>query len=959
MSIEVHVRVRPGVANCVWSSAETVLYSTANPNTRYIYNKVHPNNSTNHTIFQGIEAIVHAAFDGKNVTVMAYGQTGSGKTHSMIGVQEDAGIVPRTARLLLELKKTTPGTVIQAYYTEIYNESVKDLLEPQRGELALHDAADGGVTFEKKTVSVETFDDFLQLQAVAERNRKYGVTNLNDHSSRSHMILTFEITRSNRGASKSVINLVDLAGSESAARANTEGVSLREGGFINKSLLTLGNVVDAIVEKRPYVPYRDAKLTRILRTCLGGSGITFILCCINPSRENYDQTVATLRFTQRAMKIKNDPVVVLNIPPLFTHQYSEGAKQLMDGLKESTDIEYQRGLRDTFMYCSSTTNSVVSTFEATVSDSMHALANAQRLLIAHDHATALDQVGRLYNQLNELTRQRVNNQELAENERKRQRDVVREIELRRSKLARLETELQEKATAADTELAGWEYQLHETRQKQVREVDVLLQEEMARRARIQYEWAVCMERIAARAVPAIRRLLPDEDGAHSDAVAAVLSQSGASNTKSAALKELRATLAKAQSEVADLELAVDMVRDDLDVARQPPPPAVPKPRSTSASTSPQPRPVDGDRIGSEADLVAYYHDVPEEELTEQIHQLEQEEKALLAQAKREVRRASLRRVRESLRGSPSRSPQAPSGGRPRPRGSPRDDSAPRGPGEDDHTQPFDEGRGSPATARGQRRTASLRSSKTPRHASPTAASSARARDSYADGVRNALSVLDGLKSRLLQQQQQQNQRTHRVGKRSLSAGSDGGRRDATNVYQDPADSTRVGAGGGVRRRRKADDAYDDNDDEDMTIVDWYYQQRGAPDERRRDGERDRSSSTSGMPGPRPRRGVGGDDDEDGGRGGKENIGGQRHGYGKHYPSPPLSSKYTIVAEDDEAFRSVEVSPGEVTPPPVGIAARRRIEQPQSRPAVERALWMMQSNSQSPVASMERRSRSRK
>ncbi|ESL10811.1 kinesin [Trypanosoma rangeli SC58] len=287
MSIDVHVRIRPNVPNGVWSSAETVLYSTQSPNTRYVYNKVHHIGTSNQTIFQGIEALVHAGFDGKNVTVMAYGQTGSGKTYSMNGSKVDPGIVPRTAKLLLDLRMNYPGTQIVIYFTEIYNESVKDLLEPQRGELGLHDAPDGGVYFDKKSLPIESIEDFVKLQNVAERNRKYGVTNLNDHSSRSHMILTFEIHRAYRQVS--TINLVDLAGSESASRANTDGLSLREGGFINKSLLTLGNVVDAIVEKKPYVPYRDAKLTRILRSCSWWVWyVRLFVAAINPSHSKLD-----------------------------------------------------------------------------------------------------------------------------------------------------------------------------------------------------------------------------------------------------------------------------------------------------------------------------------------------------------------------------------------------------------------------------------------------------------------------------------------------------------------------------------------------------------------------------------------------------------------------------------------------------------------------------------------------
>lgn len=630
MSIEVHVRIRPHVPNSVWSCADTVLYSRNNPNTRYVYNRVHHIGTSNHTLFQGIEALVHAGFDGKNVTVMAYGQTGSGKTHSMNGTETDPGIVPRAAKLLLDLCKNFAGTQILVSFTEIYNESVKDLLEPQRGDLALHDAPDGGVYFDKKSLPIETIDDFLRLQSMAERNRKYGVTNLNDHSSRSHMILAFEIQRSNRQAS--TINLVDLAGSESASRANTEGMSLREGGFINKSLLTLGNVVDAIVDKRSYVPYRDAKLTRILRNCLGGSGMTFILCCINPSQENFEQTVASLRFTQRAMKIKNDPVMVLNMPPLFTHQYSAGTEELVHGFRELCDAFYQRGLRDSFMYTNNTMSSVVSHFDGQVSDSLHAMANTQRLLIAHDHAMAIDQVGRLHNQLHEITCQRMQNKEIEENERKRQRDADEEIEARQAKIARMEAEVKEKAVDADAELAGWEYQLYEARQRRIAPLELLLASERARRCRLQYEWSVCMERIAARCVPMIISLGPT--------VPPVAD-------KQESRQQMQQRLQRARDELADLTVAHDMIKGDLPEMKQ----AAEESNATcttspATSLSPQPRP-----FGVAVDV-----DASDTEIDRRMHELEEEEKFLMSQAVYVTRCESSRRLRASLKQQRSRTP---------------------------------------------------------------------------------------------------------------------------------------------------------------------------------------------------------------------------------------------------------------------------------------------------------------
>ncbi|KAH9593177.1 Kinesin motor domain [Trypanosoma melophagium] len=633
MSIEVHVRIRPHVSNSVWSSAETVLYSTHNPNTRYVYNKVHHIGTSNQTIFQGIEALVHAGFDGKNVTVMAYGQTGSGKTHSMNGNESDQGIVPRTAKLLLDLRKNFPGTQIVMYFTEIYNESVKDLLEPQRGELALHDAPDGGVFFDKKSVPIETMSDFAKLQSIAERNRKYGVTNLNDHSSRSHMILTFEIHRGSRQVS--TINLVDLAGSESASRANTEGMSLREGGFINKSLLTLGNVVDAIVEKRTYVPYRDAKLTRILRNCLGGSGMTFILCCINPAQENFEQTVSSLRFTQRAMRIKNDPVMLLNMPPLFTHEYSLGAADLVRGLRGLCASHYQWGLREAFLYAGGTLAAAVSQHAGEVSGALQAMATAQRLLLAHDHAVAGGRLAGGHARLAEGRRRRAAAAAAAAGARRRGREAAAAAEGRRAKVAKLEAAVAEAGTAADTTLAGWEYQLYEARQRRIAPAIMLRAAETAARQRLQYEWAVCVERIAARCVPAIKAL-----GPVTHPVA----------DRHSVLAQMRQQLQKARSELADLTVAHDMIKADLPemrsaVAAAETSPA-PCPTPSNASLSPQPRPIAGVIDVGASDT----------EIDDRIHELEREEKMLMSRAMCAARRESTRRIRESLREPRSRTP---------------------------------------------------------------------------------------------------------------------------------------------------------------------------------------------------------------------------------------------------------------------------------------------------------------
>ncbi|EPY19785.1 kinesin [Strigomonas culicis] len=654
MSIEVHVRLRPGVAQSVWSSAETVLYSTQNPDARFVYSKVHPPTSGNQVIFQNLEAVIHAAFDGKNVTVMAYGQTGSGKTHSMIGTAEDSGVVPRAARLLLDLVRSHPGTTLRAYYTEIYNESVKDLLEPQRGELQLHDAPDGGVRYEKKMVTVESYDDFLVLQAAAERNRKYGVTNLNDHSSRSHTILTFEIHRGAAGGGgatvvKSVINMVDLAGSESAARANTEGTALREGGFINRSLLSLGNVVDAIVERRSYVPYRDAKLTRMLRPCLGGSGITFILCCVNPSRENFEQTIATLRFTQRAMRIKNDPVVVLSLPPLFAHQYQAATAAFFASERDEAETAYRCGLRDAFLYSTNTAGSVVGQFQAQVEGGLHALADLQRQLVAHDHAMALSQLGEQQHRLGDwrAARQRAQAQGAAAVKRAREDEDV--CESRRRRCASLEAHVRTAAGQADMDLAGWEYRLQTARRRQVPPLEVVVAAEACRRQRLVYEHQCGLERLAARCVPALQQRLQQAPPA-------------AGVNRAQEIQRLRDGLAQARNAVEDLESACEMVQDDIRAAKQQ---LLQQAEEDGGERRESPRATTGpgeDAGGGGGDCHVRYRAIPDQEIERSIARLEREERQLLQRARREVRQQSLRQVRESLSRTPPPPPAEGGGG---------------------------------------------------------------------------------------------------------------------------------------------------------------------------------------------------------------------------------------------------------------------------------------------------------
>lgn len=678
MSIEVHVRIRSDVPpDAVWAAADTVLYNTLQPSTRYVYNKVHAAHATNRSIFQGVEPLLHAAFEGKHVTVLAYGQTGSGKTHSMLGSADDAGVIPRAARLLLQLVHSHPGSALGVSFTEIYNEAVKDLLDPQRGggDLALHDAPDGTVRYDKKVAWLEGIDHFFQLQQQAERQRQYGVTDLNAHSSRSHMMLTFEIRRAmvagGGGADggptpviSSVVHLVDLAGSECAARANTEGQSLREGGFINKSLLALGNVVDAIVERRSHIPYRDAKLTRLLRSCFGGGGLTFILCCVHPGRENVEQTTSSLRFTQRAMRMRGDPVMTLNIPPLFAHQYANAAQVLCRSAKQAAVEAYERGIRDSYLYCDGTLSEIVTTTHNQMAESLHALAGMQRLLIAHDHALAIEELGRGYEKLHLAEKQRDESGWQLQQDEEALKEVEEAVQRREAELLDLKREVRAAREELDVEMGKWEHQLAQAKQGEVSPLSLLMDEESCERFRILFEWAVCVEKIASTSVPRLVACCLREGGGgglvlEGEAVTPQQSEGGGAASSSSALSAvpqmisrdaLQEQLARERRELLDLEAAQELLlHDDVaavaggggqtrrrrqgDKAEA----AIDEEEVEGSSQKPQ---------SGEAEAGGSYPTL--QELDQQIDNLEREERVLHRQLRYNTHRYSLRRIRSSL-----------------------------------------------------------------------------------------------------------------------------------------------------------------------------------------------------------------------------------------------------------------------------------------------------------------------
>lgn len=273
-----------------------------------------------------------AALEGYNATIFAYGQTSSGKTHSMLGSADDPGVTRRSIQEVFELvrKSTDRQFLLRASYIEIYQEVIRDLLEPSHDNLKIHEDLNRRVYVESREEVVSSVDEVMQMISDGESVRAVGETNMNDRSSRSHTIFTLLIESraarpSDLGGSEiegvepvddgiavraSTLSLVDLAGSERATLTGAEGVRLKEGSHINKSLLTLGNVINKLSSAEPgantaHIPYRDSKLTRILQPALGGNARTAILCAVTPAVMHMEETLSTLKFASRAKKVKN------------------------------------------------------------------------------------------------------------------------------------------------------------------------------------------------------------------------------------------------------------------------------------------------------------------------------------------------------------------------------------------------------------------------------------------------------------------------------------------------------------------------------------------------------------------------------------------------------------------------------------------------------------------------------
>lgn len=310
------------------------------------------------------------AFQGYNNCIFAYGQTGSGKSYSMMGYGDEEGVIPRICRNMFErieavqTQDKNMAVTVEVSYLEIYNERVRDLLNPStKGNLRVREHPSTGPYVEDLAkLVVRSFAEIDHLMDEGNKARTVAATNMNETSSRSHAVFTLTLTQKRHDVETNMdtekvakISLVDLAGSERATSTGATGARLKEGAEINRSLSTLGRVIAALADmsttakpkKGMQVPYRDSVLTWLLKDSLGGNSLTAMIAAISPADINFDETLSTLRYADSAKRIKNHAVVNEDPNARMIRELKEELAQLRSKLSTGGSIAEEQYSADT------------------------------------------------------------------------------------------------------------------------------------------------------------------------------------------------------------------------------------------------------------------------------------------------------------------------------------------------------------------------------------------------------------------------------------------------------------------------------------------------------------------------------------------------------------------------------------------------------------------------------------
>nr|CCA17586.1 kinesinlike protein putative [Albugo laibachii Nc14] len=364
-TVKVVVRCRPLFGKELAENRKSIIHSDSQANAIYIrcleneqtksfaFDSVYDENTSQRQFYDdSAYPLIESIFEGYNSTIFAYGQTGCGKTHTMQGKDspvEQRGVIPLSFDHIFDIIRTDITNereyMVRISYLEIYNEEIRDLLgEDGKKRMDLKENSDGTVFVKDLTeIVVSNAVEMNKFMTKGFKNRTVGATQMNEGSSRSHSIFTVVVETSEKVDGQEhfkagKLNLVDLAGSERQSKTGATGNRLKEGCKINLSLSALGNVISALVDgKGKHIPYRDSKLTRLLQDSLGGNTKTLMVAAISPADYNYDETLSTLRYANRAKNIKNKPVVNEDPKDAKLREYKEEIERLKNLLLSQSE----------------------------------------------------------------------------------------------------------------------------------------------------------------------------------------------------------------------------------------------------------------------------------------------------------------------------------------------------------------------------------------------------------------------------------------------------------------------------------------------------------------------------------------------------------------------------------------------------------------------------------------------
>eukprot|EP01133_Synstelium_polycarpum_P012483 gene12483-14651_t len=321
-NIRVFCRMKPGASDNLYNVTEhsieisqlsaSVIGNQSTKKIPFQFDRVFAGDSSQATVFGEIAQLVQSSLDGYNTSIFTYGATGSGKTYTMEGTMDNPGMIPRAVQQVFETASvlSNGGWVysMEAFFLEIYNEQIHDLLAP-KGRVALADQKleikhDGDTTkvSNLNVQKVTKADQVHELLATATRNRAVAKTLSNERSSRSHSVFQLKMHGKNETTGESrvgLLNLIDLAGSERVASSGVTGDRLKETQAINKSLSSLSDVITALANKEAHIPYRNSKLTYLLQNSLGGNSKTLMFVNISPEGKDVQESISSLRFATK------------------------------------------------------------------------------------------------------------------------------------------------------------------------------------------------------------------------------------------------------------------------------------------------------------------------------------------------------------------------------------------------------------------------------------------------------------------------------------------------------------------------------------------------------------------------------------------------------------------------------------------------------------------------------------